>query len=446
MIAEQAESITPWLARFGPTRVKAVVIPLAIFLTILPLSWAAALVLLIALPVIPVFMALIGWRAQAASKAQLVEVGAMNAFLLDRLRGLATIRGLGAVDRVAERVGEEAQSLRVRTMAVLRIAFMTSAVLELFAALGVAMVAVYVGFHLLGDLDFGAWGGKLGLAQGMFILLLAPAFFEPMRELSAIWHDRAAGQAAHENLLRLAQEGHRLPEAGQVSAPVPADRLAIGPAVVVRGLTFDHTGPDLLFPEGLGFTVNHGEHVALLGPSGAGKTTILSLIAGLAMPKAGRIEVFGQELRPETVLPLRARMAWIGQNPHIFAGSLAANVTLGRSGIDDDTIARALAALRLDHVARARGSAPIGEGGAGLSGGEALRLALARIAVTPQAELILADEPTAHLDPVTAGKITDALLRLARGRTLIVATHDPRLAARLDRSIRLAPLAGRAAA
>src|SRR5690606_38630089 len=134
----------------------------------------------------------------------------MNAFLLDRLRGLATIRGLGAVDRVAERVGEEAQSLRVRTMAVLRIAFMTSAVLELFAALGVAMVAVYVGFHLLGDLDFGAWGDKLGLAQGMFILLLAPAFFEPMRELSAIWHDKAAGQAAHENLLRLAQEGLRL--------------------------------------------------------------------------------------------------------------------------------------------------------------------------------------------------------------------------------------------
>lgn len=446
MIAEQAESITPWLARFGPTRIKAVVIPFAIFLTIMPLSWAAALVLLIALPVIPVFMALIGWRAQAASKAQLVEVGAMNAFLLDRLRGLATIRGLGAVDRVAERVGEEAQSLRVRTMAVLRIAFMTSAVLELFAALGVAMVAVYVGFHLLGDLDFGAWGGKLGLAQGMFILLLAPAFFEPMRELSAIWHDKAAGQAAHENLLRLAQEGHRLPEAGQVSAPVPADRLAIGPAVVVRGLTFDHTGPDLLFPEGLGFTVNHGEHVALLGPSGAGKTTILSLIAGLTMPKAGRIEIFGQELRPETVLPLRARMAWIGQNPHIFAGSLAANVTLGRSGIDDETIARALAALRLDHVARARGSAPIGEGGAGLSGGEALRLALARIAVTRQAELILADEPTAHLDPVTAGEITDALLRLARGRTLIVATHDPRLAARMDRSIRLAPLAGRAAA
>lgn len=139
-------------------------------------------------------------------------------------------------------------------------------------------------------------------------------------------------------------------------------------------------------------------------------------------------------------------MAWIGQNPHIFAGSLAANVTLGRSGIDDDTIARALAALRLDHVARARGSAPIGEGGAGISGGEALRLALARIAVTRQAELILADEPTAHLDPVTAGEITDALLRLARGRTLIVATHDPRLAARMDRSIRLAPLAGRAAA
>ncbi|WP_231564706.1 thiol reductant ABC exporter subunit CydD [Paracoccus halophilus] len=446
MIAEQAESITPWLARFGPTRLKAVVIPLAIFLTILPLSWAAALVLLIALPVIPVFMALIGWRAQAASKAQLVEVGAMNAFLLDRLRGLATIRGLAAVDRVAERVEQEAQSLRARTMAVLRIAFMTSAVLELFAALGVAMVAVYVGFHLLGALGFGAWGGMLGLGQGMFILLLAPAFFEPMRELSAIWHDKAAGQAAHENLLRLAQEGRRLPDAGQSGPPAAAPVSATGPAVVVRNLDIGRTDHESPLAGGLNFSVNRGEHVALVGPSGVGKTTILSLIAGLATAPRGRIEVFGQELRPDTAMHLRAGMAWIGQNPHIFAGSLAANITLGRSGIGEDAVTRALAALLLDDVARARGNAAIGEGGAGLSGGEALRLALARIAVAPQAALILADEPTAHLDPVTAGEITDSLLELAQGRTLIVATHDPRLAARMDRSIRLAPLEGRAAA
>ncbi|MES2533856.1 MAG: ABC transporter transmembrane domain-containing protein, partial [Pseudomonadota bacterium] len=147
------------------------------------------------------------------SEAQMVEMGGMNAFLLDRLRGLATLRALGAVDATAERLGDAAQSLRQRTMAVLRIAFLSSAVLELFSALGVAMVAAYVGFHLLGTLPFGAWGHRLSLGEGLFVLLLAPAFFEPLRELSAVWHDRAAGEAALEALDRLAQVGEALPGA-----------------------------------------------------------------------------------------------------------------------------------------------------------------------------------------------------------------------------------------
>lgn len=442
MIAEQAESIAPWLARFGPARIRTAIIPPAIFLAILPLSWAAALVLLVALPVIPVFMALIGWQAQAASKAQLAGIGSMNAFLLDRLRGLATIRGLGAVDLVAARVGTEAEGLRTRSMAVLRIAFMTSAVLELFAALGVAMVAVYVGFHLLGDLGFGAWGKRLSLGEGLFILLLAPAFFEPMRDLSAIWHDKAAGQAAHENLLRLASTGNRLPGA---EAPAPAARPHHAPAVRVEGLRFRHAGGGGALPVGIDFTLAAGEHLALTGPSGAGKTTLLSLIAGLALSEAGRIEIDGEALGPQTAAGLRANMAWIGQNPHIFAGTLAQNVTLGRAGIGPESVARALVQMDLGRMAQMRGACSIGEGGSTISGGEALRLALARIAVSP-AGLILADEPTAHLDPVTADGIADSLMRLAEGRTLIVATHDPRLVARMDRRIGLAAAPAREAA
>lgn len=430
MIAEQAESITPRLARFGPARLKAVLVPLVIFLAILPVSWVAALVLLIAMPVIPVFMALIGWQAQAASKAQLAEIGSMNAVLLDRLRGLATIRGFGAAARVSARVGAEADSLRARTMAVLRIAFLTSAVLELFAALGVAMVAVYVGFHLLGDLPFGAWGDKLSLGQGMFILLLAPAFFEPLRELSSIWHDKTAGEAAHRNLLRLSAEAGAVP--GIAATPV----VSSAPAVRVSGLRFRHAGQGAALPEGVDFTLPPGRHLALTGPSGAGKTTLLSLIAGLARPEAGVIEIDGTALTTDTAAALRARMAWIGQSPHIFAGTLAQNVSLGRPGIGAAGIHRALSDMHLGDVAAARGAVPIGEGGSGISGGEALRLALARIAVSP-AGLILADEPTAHLDLITAESITDSLLALARGRTLIVATHDPRLAARMDCRIRL---------
>jgi ATP-binding cassette subfamily C protein CydD len=181
VIAEQAEAVLPYLTRYQSARLRATVVPLAILLAVLPFSWVAALIFLVAAPLIPLFMALVGWRAQEASEAQMLEIGGMNAFLLDRLRGLATLRTLGALDITAVRLRDSAQSLRRRTMAVLRIAFLSSAILELFSALGVAMVAVYIGFHLLGELRFGAWGKHLSLGQGLFVLLLAPAFFEPLR-------------------------------------------------------------------------------------------------------------------------------------------------------------------------------------------------------------------------------------------------------------------------
>jgi len=183
----------------------------------------------------------------------------------------------------------------------------------------------------------------------------------------------------------------------------------------------------------------------ITGFLGAGKSTLLALIAGLAVADAGRIAIGDQALGESNAAALRQRIAWIGQAPHIFAGTFATNVSLGRPGVTAALVAQALDVMQLQHV-RHRGSAAIGEGGIGLSGGEALRLALARIAVDPEATLILADEPTAHLDSGTAQEITDALLLLARGRTLIVATHDPVLAARMDRVIHLAPSAMETAA
>ncbi|WP_341991409.1 thiol reductant ABC exporter subunit CydD [Azorhizobium sp. AG788] len=433
-MAEQAEAVVPYLWRFRPARLRATVVPLVIFAAVLTFSWAAALVLMVALPLIPVFMALIGWRAQAASEAQLVEVGGMNGFLLDRLRGLATIRALGAVDATATRLRASAEALRARTMAVLRIAFLSSAVLELFSALGVALVAVYVGFHLLGTLDFGTWGGRLTLGEGLFILMLAPAFFEPMRDLSAVWHDKAAGTAALATLERLCVAGLPLPGArGTVCEPASA-----GPAPEVRleGVSFRHPGGGAVLAD-LDLTVHAGERVALLGPSGVGKSTLLALLAGLAPASAGRVRIDGTVMSEATTADLRAGMAWIGQRPHFFAASLRANIALGRPWIAMEAADEALNFAVLEHVSGALRGAAIGEGGAGLSGGEALRLAVARAAVDPRATLILADEPTAHLDATTAAEITEALLTLAIGRTLIVATHDPVLASRMDRVIRL---------
>ena len=438
-LAEQAEAVVPYLARYRPVQLRATVVPLAILACVSVCSWAAALVLLVAAPLIPIFMVLVGWRAKAASEEQLVELGGMNAFLLDRLRGLATIRSLDAVDLTAGRLRDDAESLRTRTMAVLRIAFLSSAVLELFAALGVAMVAVYVGFHLLGQLPFGAWGNKLTLAQGMFILLLAPAFFEPLRDLSTVWHDRAAGEAALEALSRLTDRGLALPDAGE-EPPTDTPPLA-PPSVQVTNLRFRHRPQDAPVFDRFSLTVAAGEHVALLAPSGMGKSTLLALLAGLAVPENGRIEIAGEALSARNMARLRGGIAWIGQRPQIFAGTLAGNVSLGKPDVTKEAIERALQCVGLEEVARKRGPSPIGENGVGLSGGEASRLALARIAAAPDTGLILADEPTAHLDTETAEAIAQMLIALAYGRTLIVATHDPVLAARMDRIVRLAPAA-----
>ena len=444
VIAEQAEAIVPYLVRYQPARWRATVVPLVILPVVASLSWVAALVLLAAAPLIPLFMALVGWRARAASEAQLVEMGSMNAFLLDRLRGLATVRALGAVDATAGRVFDAAQSLRTRTMAVLRIAFLSSAVLELFSALGIAMVAVYVGFHLLGALEFGAWGRQLSLGEGLFILLLAPAFFEPLRELSAVWHDRAGGEAALDSLARLAHGGVPLPGA-HAGASIEDGRVANAPSVRIHGLHFAHPGEEPFFDD-FDLHVGAGEHVALMGPSGAGKTALLSLIAGLVPANRGDIAIGGTLLSDRTLSTLRTRIAWMGQRPHVFAGSVHANVALGRTGVRTSQVAAAMKFADLQGVAQAHPGVALGEGGRGLSGGEVARLALARLALNAKADLLLVDEPTAHLDTDTARRITDALITLARGKTLIVATHDRVLAARMSRVVLLDTLALRAAA
>jgi ATP-binding cassette subfamily C protein CydD len=290
--------------------------------------------------------------------------------------------------------------------------------------------------HLLGQLNFGAWGGRLSLTEGLFILLLAPAFFEPLRELSSVWHDRAAGEAAIEALDGLSDDGAVMPGADKgATHTIPAH--AAVPGVHVEDLTFHHRGNDLAVFGQFNLNVLPAEHIAVLGPSGSGKSTLLALIAGLAPHKSGRITIGDIPLTSATAAELRTGIAWVGQKPHIFAGTVADNVALGRPAVGPREIGTALCKAALQDVANAHGNAPVGEGGSGLSGGETLRLALARAAANPDAGLILADEPTAHLDTITANEIMDSLLRISAGKTLIVATHDPVLASRMDRVVLL---------
>ena len=444
-VAEQAEAIVPWLSRYQTAMWRTTVVPLVLLLAVAWQSWVAALILLVAAPLIPLFMAIVGWRAQAASEAHMVQLGQMNAFLLDRLRGLTTLRALGAVDATAQRLRSHAESLRQRTMRVLRIAFLSSAVLELFSALGVAMVAVYVGFHLLGYLEFGTWHGRLSLGEALFVLLLAPSFFEPLRELSAVWHDRAAGEAALQTLQRMASGAQPLPgaqAAAQAAAepvpePGPQPANAAAARVTLQALQVQAPGTAVQLAP-IHADIQPGEHVALWGASGSGKSVLLAQIAGLLPSTQGQVLVDGVPMTDDTAAALRRRMAWMGQHPHVFAGSVARNISVDRPDVAAADIDPAMQLAGLGNVLQARPSSSLGEGGQGLSGGEAVRLALARLAVAaPHAGVLLVDEPTAHLDPATAAQVTQALLQLAEGRTLVVATHDPLLAARMDRVVHL---------
>lgn len=434
VIAEQAESIIPWFVRYQTAQSKVSIVPFAILIAVGFYSWTAALILLIAAPLIPFFMVIVGWSAQSASEKQMVELGQMNGYLLDRLRGLSTLRAFHAVSTTVKQLKAANKALKEKTMKVLRIAFLSSAVLELFSALGVALVAVYVGFHLLGELPFGAWGQKLSLAQGLFILLLAPAFFEPLRELSAAWHDRANGLAALDHIEKLQQNI-------QSTAVIPADEEDLFPRpaataseVILHNVYFRIPNRTEHIHQ-FNLHVKPREHIALTGDSGSGKSLLLSLIAGIIQPDQGTITIDGYPLDATHIERVRQQIAWLGQEPHIFTGNYHHNIYLYRDDSDDQQTQSWIKAAHVDEVLNRQPSRILGEGGIGLSGGEALRLALARCTVNQHASLILMDEPTAHLDHTTVQEVINVILQLAKEKTCIIATHDPLLIAAMDRAV-----------
>jgi ATP-binding cassette, subfamily C, bacterial CydD len=414
IVVDKIEALDGLFSRYVPAATFAIVGPAIVLLAVLYADAWAALVLLGCGILVPLGMAVAGIGAAAASRNQFLAMARLQARFLDRVRGIATIVLYGRAEDEAVALSQAASDLRIRTMRVLRVAFLSSVVLDLAAALAMVVLAI----HYFGLLR--AEGTSTVLWPALAVLLLTPEFFAPLRTFSGAYQDRLHATGAAESLIDLPP----LPD------PVPAReiRTVAAQGVTVTfdnvGLTWDASrGPAL---DGLSFRVSAGETLVLAGPSGAGKSSVIEILLGFVRPDSGRVTINGADITDLVPQALSRLTAWIGQRPVLFAGSIRDNIQFARPEASPDEVTAAATAARLDQFAAglpAGLDTPIGEGGYGLSGGQAQRVAIAR-AYLKNAPLLLLDEPTAHLDPVTEQEVLDSLRRLALGRTVILASHS----------------------
>lgn len=421
-VLEQVDALDEYYARYRPQTQLAALIPLMIALAVAPRSWLAALILLVTAPIIPLFMVLVGRGAAAASERQVVALGVLGGRFLDLLRGAPTLRLLGRSDTGGRWIEHASEEFRKRTMGVLRLAFLSSAVLELFASVAIAMAALYLGLSLLGWFNWGHYGQAMRLENALFILMLAPEYYAPLRQLGAEYHARAQAIGAAQAIMQL--------ESVRRQWAQPQQRARLPQPVESIRLEFDQV--TLRYPDGrigveaVSFALEPEQRLALVGESGAGKSTLLNLVLGFAQPTAGRILVNGVELATLERRHWWRQLAWMGQRPEWFRGSLRENLTLGASGYKEAQLEEVLQRAGLGEllaVLPAGLETPLGEAGRGLSGGQLQRLALAR-ALLRGAPLWLLDEPTAQLDADTSAALRATLAASSRGHGVLLATHD----------------------
>ncbi|MER7618188.1 thiol reductant ABC exporter subunit CydD [Nonomuraea wenchangensis] len=422
------DGLDAYLTGYLPSIAVAAVVPIAVLVRLFAADLASAVIVLVTLPLIPIFGALVGMTTKAVTERQYLALSRLGGHFLDVVRGLPTLRAFGRARYQAGVIREVAEAHRSATMRTLRVAFLSSLVLELCASLSLALVAVPIGLRLL--------GGSLDLTTALLVLLLAPEAYLPLRAMGTRFHASMEGVAAADAAFTvLDTEGDARRESAGRAAPPSAGP----PEIRLENVTVRYPGREAAALEDVTLTIGPGERVALVGESGGGKSTLLHLLLGFVQPAAGRVLVDGADLRELDPAAWRARLAFVAQRPHLFATSVADNIRLGAPGASDEDVRRAAEAAHADFVAALpQGFATVvGERGANLSAGQRQRVALARAFCRPDASVLLLDEPTARLDGRSEAAVVAGTAELARGRTAVIVAHRPAMIDLADRIIRL---------
>ncbi|MDH6127557.1 thiol reductant ABC exporter subunit CydD [Kitasatospora sp. GP82] len=407
------DALDDYFARYLPQLALAVVVPVVVLARILGADWTSAAIIAGTLPLIPLFMVLIGMATQSRMDRQWSSLSRLSHHFLDVVAGLPTLKVFNRAKAQARTIAKITDEYRQATLRTLRIAFVSSFALELLSTLSVALVAVSIGFRLV--------DGSLGLGTGLLILVLAPEVYFPIRQVGALYHSSVEGLTAADQIFEVLETP--LPATGTTPAPALA-----GAVISVTGVTVTHPGRTAPALADFSLTLRPGRTTALTGPSGAGKSTLLSVLLGFTEPDSGRVLIDGHDLADLDPESWRSQIAWVPQHPHLFAGTIAENVRLARPDATDDQVTAALAAAHATDFAAL--DTVLGEGGAGLSAGQRQRIALARALLTDR-PLVLLDEPTANLDGAAEAAIVEAVRSLA-GRTVLLVAHRPALLATAD--------------
>ncbi|MFJ2996198.1 heme ABC transporter permease/ATP-binding protein CydD [Raoultella planticola] len=419
LVLEQIDDMHDYYARYLPQMTLAASVPLLIVITIFPINWAAALILLGTAPLIPLFMALVGMGAAEANRRNFLALARLSGHFLDRLRGMETLRLFHRGEAETDNIRHASQDFRQRTMEVLRLAFLSSGVLEFFTSLSIALVAVYFGFSYLGELNFGHYGVGITLMSGFLALILAPEFFQPLRDLGTFYHAKAQAIGAADSLKTfmekpLAQEtrGEKLLSDNEPIGLEARDAIVKSPEGKILA------GP-------LNFTLPAGKRVVLVGQSGSGKSSLLNALTGF-LPYDGSLLVNGVELRDLDASRWHRLLSWVGQNPQLPAATLRENVLLAWPEASEAQLQLALdKAWVSEFISQLpQGiNTPVGDQAGRLSVGQAQRIAVARALLVP-CRLLLLDEPAASLDAHSEQRVMQALFNASSQQTTLMVTHQ----------------------